>query len=140
MFMRVVFPAPFSPTSPCTSPLSTEKSTWSFARTCVDAKYLVMPFISIAGVICTSFKADPGNNPGVCFYTTTVRLFGEQFHTFGSFRRERIANLVFTVDDLRAPFFHKRFDLRDFCGHIGWTFGFKGGLAFVPGKTGEAFL
>src|SRR5688572_7875202 len=51
MFISVVLPAPFSPTSAWTSPLLTLKLTSSFARTLVDSKYLVMPSISTAGSI-----------------------------------------------------------------------------------------
>src|SRR5579884_2238297 len=48
MFISVDLPAPFSPSSACTSPLRRSKSTWSFART--PGKRLVMPRSSRTGV------------------------------------------------------------------------------------------
>src|SRR6266542_25853 len=44
MFISVDFPAPFSPSSACTSPGRMSKSTWSFAST--PGKRLVMPVIA----------------------------------------------------------------------------------------------
>src|SRR5580765_2361907 len=44
MFISVDFPAPFSPSSACTSPLRRSKSTWSFATT--PGNRFVMPRIS----------------------------------------------------------------------------------------------
>src|SRR5512145_1891689 len=44
MFMRVDFPAPFSPRSACTSPFTRSKSTWSLATT--PGNRFVMPFSS----------------------------------------------------------------------------------------------
>src|SRR4051812_9101970 len=47
MFESVLLPAPFSPSSACTSPAAAAKSTASFART--PGKRLVIPRISTAG-------------------------------------------------------------------------------------------
>src|SRR6266849_4400383 len=47
MLDSVVFPAPFSPRSACTSPTAAAKSTWSFATTA--GKRLVIPRTSTAG-------------------------------------------------------------------------------------------
>src|SRR5215211_3157016 len=47
MFESVVFPAPFSPSSACTSPAAASKSTRSFAST--PGKRLLMPRIATAG-------------------------------------------------------------------------------------------
>ena len=49
MFERVLFPAPFSPSSACTSPTAASKSTASFAST--PGKRLVIPRIATAGVV-----------------------------------------------------------------------------------------
>src|SRR5258706_3125372 len=48
MFMRVLFPAPFSPSSAWISPGISLKSTWSFATTPGNA--LTIPLASTAGV------------------------------------------------------------------------------------------
>src|SRR5256885_1002768 len=48
MFISVDLPAPFSPSSACTSPLRRSKSTWSFART--PGKRFVIPRSSRTGV------------------------------------------------------------------------------------------
>src|SRR4051794_5363458 len=48
MFISVDLPAPFSPSSACTSPRRRSKSTWSFART--PGKRLVIPRSSRTGV------------------------------------------------------------------------------------------
>jgi hypothetical protein len=48
MFERVVLPAPFSPSSACTSPAAASKSTPSFAIT--PGKRLVMPSMRTAGI------------------------------------------------------------------------------------------
>src|SRR5438105_8203389 len=47
MFERVLLPAPFSPSSACTSPAAASKSTRSFART--PGKRFVIPRIATAG-------------------------------------------------------------------------------------------
>src|SRR5919197_3302103 len=47
MFDSVVLPAPFSPSSACTSPAAASKSTWSFASTA--GKRFVMPRSATAG-------------------------------------------------------------------------------------------
>ncbi len=47
MFESVLLPAPFSPSSACTSPTAASKSTASFAST--PGKRLVMPRIATAG-------------------------------------------------------------------------------------------
>src|SRR6266508_567221 len=47
MFERVVLPAPFSPSSACTSPAAASKSTWSLAST--PGKRLVIPRMETAG-------------------------------------------------------------------------------------------
>src|SRR5919201_4543410 len=47
MFERVLFPAPFSPKSACTSPAAASKSTRSLATT--PGKRFVMPRITTAG-------------------------------------------------------------------------------------------
>src|SRR5919202_5405366 len=47
MFESVLFPAPFSPSSACTSPAAASKSTRSFART--PGKRFVIPRIETAG-------------------------------------------------------------------------------------------
>src|SRR6188474_3323600 len=81
-----------------------------------------------------------GWDPGVSFHTMTIRLLREQCNTFRTIRRERIADFVFTAEDLLAPFFHELLDLRNLCRHIGGALGLKGGRALIPGKTSEAFL
>src|ERR671929_221672 len=48
MLDSVVFPAPFSPSSACTSPSAASKSMWSFATTAGNR--LVIPRSAIAGV------------------------------------------------------------------------------------------
>ena len=47
MFESVLFPAPFSPSSACTSPTATSRSTSSFATT--PGKRFVIPRIATAG-------------------------------------------------------------------------------------------
>ena len=47
MFESVLLPAPFSPSSACTSPTFASKSTPSFATT--PGKRFVMPYIATAG-------------------------------------------------------------------------------------------
>src|SRR6266516_2870294 len=47
MFESVVLPAPFSPSSACTSPSAASKSTWSFAST--PGKRFVIPRSATAG-------------------------------------------------------------------------------------------
>src|SRR2546422_11166656 len=49
MFESVVLPAPFSPSSACTSPSAASKSTWSFATT--PGNRFVIPCSSTAGRI-----------------------------------------------------------------------------------------
>src|SRR4051812_41211021 len=47
MFESVLLPAPFSPSSACTSPAAASKSTWSFATT--PGNRFVIPRIETAG-------------------------------------------------------------------------------------------
>src|SRR6478736_869062 len=49
MFIRVDLPAPFSPSSACTSPSSSSKWTWSLART--PGNCFVIPRSSRTGVV-----------------------------------------------------------------------------------------
>src|SRR5687767_2182429 len=55
MFISVDFPAPFSPSSACTSPRWRSKSTWSLAST--PGKRLVIPRSSRMGTAARSTRA-----------------------------------------------------------------------------------
>src|SRR5919204_400334 len=57
MFINVVLPAPFSPSSACTSPRRTSKSTWSFAST--PGKRFVIPRTSRTGRSSTVADSKP---------------------------------------------------------------------------------
>jgi len=63
MFMSVVFPAPFSPSSACTSPGMSVKFTSSFATT--PGNLFTIPIISTSG--CFSFVSST-NWPSCCPY------------------------------------------------------------------------
>ena len=78
MFESVLLPAPFSPSSACTSPTSASKSTWSFAST--PGKRLVMPRIVTAG------------SPSVgaaCGMDGSVELMAAAWSTVGGCRSRR---------------------------------------------------
>src|SRR3954468_20246407 len=67
MFISVDFPAPFSPSSACTSPRRSSKSTWSFATT--PGKRFVMPMSSRRGASSAmrGVERAPPPAPPVCF-------------------------------------------------------------------------
>src|SRR5918912_1730259 len=74
MFISVVLPAPFSPSSACTSPRRTSKSTWSFART--PGNCFVIPRTSRTGRSSTdddSRRAGPWARPSSSMRTVLLR-------------------------------------------------------------------
>src|SRR3954447_25627224 len=77
MFDRVVLPAPFSPSSACTSPAAASKSTWSFASTA--GKRFVIPRSATAGAEGTSGET-VASPPGVLAPGATDHAPNEPVH------------------------------------------------------------